>query len=72
MATTAKIMLGSKIDYEGQTILSFFPDYSDGRNKEWASATPSLSLTMVVKPEVAANFKPQHRYTLTFEEESPA
>lgn len=29
------------------------PDYSDGRNKEWAEATPAASFQMTVKNELA-------------------
>lgn len=49
--------------------LRFFPDYDDGRNKEWAAATPALSLTMTVKPEVAERFEVGAHYTLTFSQE---
>lgn len=46
--------------------LSFSPDYQDGRNQEWAVFTPSLSLQMTVKGDVADHFAPGGRYTLTF------
>lgn len=46
--------------------LSFAPDYADGRNAEWAAATPSLSLTMTVKAAVAEHFRQGQRLTLAF------
>lgn len=74
MAVTAKIRLTSKslqnegTDYE-QFLLGFSPDYADDRNKEWALTTPTLSLSMTVKPEVADKFEQGAAYTLTFEKE---
>lgn len=72
MAITAKVTLGSKIQYgqdeHEQWQMSFYPDYNDGRNKEWSLYTPSLSTVLVVIPEVAARFKQGQAYTLTFEE----
>ena len=53
----------------GQQTLSFSPDYNDERNKEWAVATPALSLSMSVKEEVAGHFKVGQAYTLTFSPE---
>ena len=48
--------------------LAFYADYADGRNKEWAIATPTLSLTMTVRGDVAERFEQGKAYTLTFEE----
>jgi hypothetical protein len=51
----------------GSSTISFSPDYEDGRNKEWAVATPSLSLSMTVKDEVAEeHFASGDAFTLTF------
>ena len=71
MDVTAKVTLSSKsVNGEGTAyeavLLGFMPDYADGRNKAWAVATPSLSLSMTVKPEVAAYFHQGRAYTLTF------
>lgn len=74
MAVTAKVKLASKTvfsegtEYE-QVQLNFMADYADGRNAEWAVATPALSLAMTVKPDVAERFEEQGAYTLTFEAE---
>lgn len=67
MQITAKVTCSAKQESGNQTSLSFVPDYADGRNKEWSLYTPSLSLSMTVKNEVAANFEQGKPYTLTFE-----
>ncbi len=66
---TAKVFLASKADFsggDGQKLLTFSPDYNDGRNKEWAKYTPGLSLQMSVLDSVAEKFEAQGKYTLTF------
>lgn len=69
---TAKIKLQSKgasgATAEGTTVLAFVPDYQDERNKEWATATPALSLSMTVKDDVADRFEQGKAYTLQFVE----
>lgn len=68
MATTAKITVqGKTAAGDGQTLLTFAPDYNDGRNKEWAKYTPALSLSMTVLDSVAEHFTPGQAYVLTFE-----
>jgi hypothetical protein len=71
---TAKVRLASKMPFPGAdyTQLNFYPDYQDGRNNEWATATPSLTLTMNVKNEVADRLESQAPYTLTFTQEEDA
>lgn len=67
---TAKIQLQSKGEFaggDGQKLLTFSPDYNDGRNKEWAKYTPGLTLTMSVLDSVAERFELGGKYTLTFE-----
>lgn len=68
---TAKVTCSWKAAGESSTQLYFAPDYTDGRNAEWASATPTLSLQMTVKPEVGELFTTGGRYTLTFTTEAP-
>lgn len=63
---TAKVTCSWKAPGESSTQVYFAPDYADGRNAEWASATPSLSLQMTVKPEVGDLFTTGGKYTLTF------
>ena len=66
---TVKVILQAKNDLPGADMvpLTFAPDYQDGRNKEWAAATPALSLTMSVKRELADQLQPGQRLTGTFE-----
>lgn len=72
---TAKVKVSTKVenkDSEGvvQSVnLQFFADYADERNKEWASATPTISIQMTVNPEVGAKFTQGQAFTLTFEPE---
>jgi hypothetical protein len=66
MAVTAKVSCTYKQLGQGAVQVVFSPDYASGANVEWASATPSLSLSMVVKD--ASLFDVGQRYTLTFAE----
>lgn len=65
---TAKVQVSSKegATEAGQVRISFAPDYADGRNKEWALNTPTLSLQMYVKSEIADQFPLHQPFTLTF------
>lgn len=71
---TAKVTCSSKIESgEGdnrQVVVTFVPDYADGRNKEWSLYTPALSLSMTLKGAVADRFEPSGRYTLQFVEDN--
>jgi len=71
MRVTAKVVCSSKTEQgegdERQALVTFEPDYADGRNKEWSLFTPSMSLSMTLKGAVADKFEPQKAYTLTFE-----
>jgi hypothetical protein len=70
---TAKITCNSKSEYgEGENRMAtvgFMPDYQDGRNQEWAAATPHLELRMTLRGPVADRFEQGKSYTLTFTEE---
>lgn len=78
MSVTAKLVLtdispamGS--DPQGkadQYMLSLRADYDNGANAEWAKLTPSLSLSMTVKAEVAELFR-KGGYTMTLEPTEP-
>lgn len=67
---TAKVCCGSKNESgegdERQVVVSFHPDYADGRNKEWSLYTPHLSLQMTLRGQVADLFEQGKAYTLTF------
>jgi hypothetical protein len=65
---TARVFVSHVSSGDRTTALYFSPDYQDGRNSEWADATPSLSLTMVVKNEVADHFPQGARMELRFAE----
>lgn len=69
---TAKIQVLSTSyrEYDQTCLVSFGPDYADGRNKEWATATPHLSLNMTVQAEIAKQLKVGKCYTLQFIDES--
>jgi hypothetical protein len=67
MKVTAKVKVSGKTVAGDYTTLHFAPDYQDGRNQEWAAATPSLSLAMNVKSAVGEHFEPGEAYTLTFD-----
>jgi len=71
---TAKIQCQTKTSQgEGdnrQVVVTFVPDYADGRNKEWSLYTPALSLSMTLKGEVADRFEPGKAYTLQFVEDT--
>jgi hypothetical protein len=67
-AVTAKVVCTKKdTGWQDSAALTFSPDYADGRNAEWAQATPALSLQMTVKADVAEHFQIGDAYTLTFE-----
>lgn len=69
---TARVTCAMKYEQDTgvarSTVVTFGPDYADGRNKEWASATPYLNLTMTLKGPVADQFVTGHKYTLEFTE----
>lgn len=47
------------------------PDYAQGRNKEWAEATPYGVIRLGVKNDVAEkHFKLGAKYTVMFDEET--
>jgi hypothetical protein len=67
---TAKVRLQARQEFQDdQQMLTFAPDYSDGRNQEWAKYTPALNLTMTVKAEVGNKLNVGDNFTLVFEPE---
>lgn len=49
------------------------PDYAEGRNKQWAEATPAGMVRLTIKNELAAEqFTVGAAYTVTFELEPPS
>lgn len=69
---TAKVQVQSKTESgvgdHRQVVVTFTPDYQDGRNKEWSLYTPALSLSMTLKGAVADEFPVGKAYTLQFVE----
>lgn len=81
MAVTAKFKVARKVPmgvtYDPETNewsgkpwaheVEFTPDYAEGRNKEWAEATPAGMIRLTIKNELAAEqFEPGQSYTVTF------
>lgn len=69
---TAKIRCDSKTETgEGdgrQALVTFTPDYTDDRNKEWSRFTPHLALSMTLAGHAADLFEQGKNYTLQFVE----
>jgi hypothetical protein len=70
MPVTAKVFCQYKNETgdgdQRQSVVTFLPDYADGRNKEWSLYTPALSLSMTLKGSVADQFEVGKAYTLAF------
>jgi len=73
---TAKVRCTRKVELgEGDNrsaTVNFGPDYANGRNQEWALATPHLSLSMTLNGKAADLFEPRRAYTLQFVENQGA
>lgn len=72
MVTAKVVCQGKTPSGEGnqrQVLVTFAPDYQDGRNKEWSLYTPALSLSMTLKGEVADRFEVGQAFTLQFVED---
>lgn len=73
-AITAKVRCNLKqemgADDSRCATVGFMPDYADGRNQQWALATPHLELRMTLRGDVADCIEPGKCYTLTFTEDT--
>ena len=73
MTVTARVIcdaMSVQTDNDGNVVearVHFQPDYADGRNEDWAKATPNLGLDMTLNGAVANNFEKGGRYTLSFD-----
>ncbi len=64
---TAKVICRTKAPHgEDEVALAFDADYDDGRNKEWAKYTPSMSINTTMRGSVGDHFEPGKSYLLTF------
>lgn len=54
MAVSAKFQVSKRTDMKWATEVELTPDYAQGRNKEWAEATPAGMIRMTIKNELAA------------------
>jgi hypothetical protein len=55
---TAKLKVQSVNAFgSDQVQVTFSPDYQNDRNKDWAVATPALSLSMTMRADVANQFE---------------
>ncbi len=73
MAVTAKFKVARKSDMNWAHEIELVPDYAQGRNSEWAEATPAGMIRLTIKNALAAEqFHEGAAYTVTFELESPA
>lgn len=58
MAASLRLKVTGKTPaYNGGMNYTFMADYQDGRNKEWAEATPVVSFNFSVKAELAELFE---------------
>lgn len=65
---TARVRVSNKVPIDTtQSVVSFYGDYANGANNEWAIATPVLDFRMYMKTEVANNFNVGESYAVTFE-----
>lgn len=67
MAVNAKFKVSRVMNMEWATEVELVPDYAQGRNKEWASATPAGMIRLTIKNELAAKqFQLNKAYTILF------
>lgn len=67
---TAKFKVSRKADMNWAHEVELVPDYAEGRNKEWAAATPAGMIRLTIKNELAAEqFVEGQGYTVTFQAE---
>lgn len=70
MAVTAKFKVSRRSEMGWATEIELTPDYAQGRNAEWAEATPAGMIRMTVKNDVAADqFTEGRAFTVLFEAE---
>lgn len=74
MDYTAKVKVSLKAPAFGEnTNVHFIADYdyqNPELNKDWAAATPYMSIQMVVKNSLAEHIELDDKYTLTFHKDA--
>lgn len=74
MAVTAKFKVARRTDMGWGTEVELTPDYAQGRNAEWAAATPAGMIRMTIKNDdggaAIAQFPEGAAMTVTFEQEA--
>ena len=71
MKVTAKFQVARVTEMNWATEVELTPDYAQGRNAEWAAATPAGMIRMTIKNELAAKeFTTGRPFTVTFEAET--
>ncbi|SEF34376.1 hypothetical protein SAMN05421837_107347 [Amycolatopsis pretoriensis] len=65
---TSKTVQGEPGDAGRFAQVAFAADYADGRNAEWALATPHLTVNMTLNGQAADLFDQGTAYTLQFVE----
>jgi len=73
MAVTAKFKVARKTDMGWAHEVELTPDYAEGKNSEWAAATPAGMIRLTIKNELAAEqFTEGASYTVTFQIDPPS
>jgi hypothetical protein len=54
MAVTARFKVTRRTPYDYATEIEMTPDYAQGRNSDWALATPAGMIRLTIKNELAA------------------
>lgn len=68
MAVSARFRVTRRSEMEWATEIEMTPDYAQGKNAEWAAATPAGMIRLTVKNEAAAEqFKQGSPVAITFE-----
>ncbi len=68
MAVSAKFKVQKVSQMGWATEVELTPDYGDGKNKDWAAATPAGMVRLTIKNELAAEqFKMQQPVDILFE-----
>lgn len=66
-SVSAKFKVARRTDMDWATEVELTPDYAEGRNKEWAEATPAEMIRLTIKNALAAeHFTPNQAVDVLF------